>query len=121
MDDWLVDLVDVLLVDDGLVILVDHWLMVFVDYILVYFCYHISVDLMDNVLVMFLHEWFLHMFLDYGCLLVLNKPGLLLHHCHSSRLLVLDHDGLLINPPDKGCKGPVFAGTVLKSVAACSA
>ncbi len=109
MDDWLVDLVDVLLVDDGLVILVDYWLMVLVDDVLVGLGDHIFVDLVDNVLVMFLHEGLSHMFLDYGCLLMLDIPGLLLHDSDSSRLVVCDHDGLLIDSLDEWSEGSVLA------------
>jgi hypothetical protein len=121
MDDWLIDLVDMLLMDDWLMVLVDDGLMVLVNNVLMHFSDHVLVDLMDNVLVVLLHKRLLHMFLDYGCLLVLHISCFFLNDCNPWGFLVLDHYGLLVNPSYKGGEGTVLAGAVLKSVATSSA
>lgn len=57
VDDWLMVLVDVLFVDDGLVVLMDDVLVMFVNDILLVFNENVLVMLVDDILMDFLNNW----------------------------------------------------------------
>jgi len=121
MDYWLVYLMNMFLVDNRLVVLMYNRLVVLVDHILMYFSDDIFVDFMNDVLVVFLYNWLLHIFLDYGCLLMGNKFRFFLNKCYSRCFLVLYHNSLSIYSFHERSECTIFTRTVLKGVIASPA
>lgn len=95
VDDWLVDFMNVLFMDDWLMYFMDNWLMMFVNDGLVLFLDNIFVVFVNDVLVLFFDDSSLDVFLDDWGFKVLNNFGLQAFFLNNGRFDMLDDDFFL--------------------------
>jgi hypothetical protein len=111
MNHWLMDFMDVLLMDDWLMNFVDDWLMVFVDNIFMDFINNILMMFMNNIHVLFLDDGFNLMGLYNRSILMSNNLGSLHSSLYHGGLLMLDYSCLF---PGHVLKGSILKGSILK-------